>query len=228
MKTLIILCILSVSFLPLSISAAFPPRIRLPTQEPFPGNQPVLDAEGNPLIPGEKYYAVPATLGVEGAISLDSSPIQETQQSTCPNAVVLNTSVAGVRPFAKGLPLVFYPRRGLQEVQESLPLNVAFYREDSDPCAKETVWRLEGGEEGAGEKPVIVTGGEIGDEGDIANWFRIQKNINGGGWGYVFTFWPSLCSYCRIGYWRIGTVGQGRQLGINEEFPYPFNFVRAE
>nr|GMC51355.1 kunitz-type elastase inhibitor BrEI-like [Ipomoea batatas] len=203
---------------------AFPPHIRLPTQEPFPGNQPVLDAQGKPLIYGGKYYAVPATIGVEGGISLDSYPIQgTTQQSTCPNAVVLNTSVAGIPPFAKGLPIVFYPR-GLNEVQESLPLNVAFYREESDPCAKETVWKLD--EEA--EQPVIVTGGEIGDEDDVTNWFRIEKNSNGGGWGYVFTFWPSLCSYCRINYWRIGTVGQGRQLGINEKFPYPFNFVRAE
>ncbi|XP_019179030.1 PREDICTED: kunitz-type elastase inhibitor BrEI-like [Ipomoea nil] len=227
MKTLIILCILSVSFLPLSISA-FRPHIRLPTQEDYPGNQPVLDVDGDPLIYGNKYYASPNfnhILGVTGGISMDTYLIQGTGQSTCPNAVVLNISVVSRHTFAEPLPIVFYPL-GLQEVKESLPLNAAIYLEESDPCANETVWKLV---ERSG-KPVIGTGGKIGDQDDVSNWFRIEKHSDDyNNNGYVFTFWPTLCPHCSSKYWRIGTVDeQGRQLGINDKNPYPFRFLKAK
>nr|GLL17283.1 kunitz-type elastase inhibitor BrEI-like [Ipomoea trifida] len=102
------------------------------------------------------------------------------------------------------------------------PLNVAFdWADPSDPCAKENVWKLN-------DEAAIVTGGVIGKEDDLDNWFRIQNNINGR--GYLFNWWPSLCLGCRIGYFRIGTVGDGYQLGINyrDEALYPFEFVKAE
>nr|GMC47045.1 kunitz-type elastase inhibitor BrEI-like [Ipomoea batatas] len=199
MKTTIILLLLSISFLPLAISG-LPPLIRLPTNPNL--IDAILDTAGNPVVAGAKYYAIPALIGVEGGISV-ANP-ETGNPSACPTDVVINETIAGHQPPAQ------------------YPLNVAFHSPDpSDPCAKENVWKLN-------DEAAIVTGGVIGKEDELDNWFRIQNNFNGR--GYLFNWWPSLCLNCRIGYFRIGTVGDGHQLGINyrDEALYPFEFVKAE
>ncbi|XP_019179049.1 PREDICTED: miraculin-like [Ipomoea nil] len=232
MKTAIILLVLSaISFLPLAISGGLPPLIRLPTKADVPDNA-ILDTAGNPVVAGAKYYAIPALIGVEGGISVANPDTGN--PSACPTDVVINVTLAGHQPPAVGLPLTFYPLKREAEASRSAaatdddviisqyPLNVAFDSPDpSDPCAKENVWKLN-------DETAIVTGGVIGVvKGDLGNWFRIQKNFNGK--GYLFNWWPSLCLYCRIGYWHIGTVGGGYQLGINyrDESLYAFEFVKA-
>nr|GLL17284.1 miraculin-like [Ipomoea trifida] len=219
MKTpIIFLLLLSISFLPLAISG-LPPLIRLPTSK---ANliDAILDTDGNPVVAGAKYYAIPAL-------------IETGNPSTCPTDVVINVTLAGHQPPAVGRPLTFYPLNREAETSRAgaatgdviipqYPLNVAFDSPDpSDPCAKENVWKLN-------DEATIVTGGVIGKEDDLRNWFRIQNNINGR--GYLFNWWPSLCLYCRIGYFNIGTVGDGYQLGINyrDESLYAFEFVKAE
>lgn len=220
MKTPIILLVFSIiSFLPLAISG-LPPLIRLPTADI------ILDTDGNPVVTGAKYYAIPATIAMEGGISVAN--LNTGNPSTCPTDVLLNLTIAGYQPPAVARPITFYPlkleaSRGddAAAIRRQFPLNVAFDSPDpSDPCAKETVWKLHE------EENFIVTGGVIGNKDDISNWFRIQTNFNGR--GYLFNWWPSLCLYCRIGYTHIGTVGDGYQLGLNEEFPYAFEFVKAE
>nr|GMC53133.1 kunitz-type elastase inhibitor BrEI-like [Ipomoea batatas] len=229
MKTTIILLLLSISFLPLAISG-LPPLIRLPTNPNL--IDAILDTDGNPVVAGAKYYAIPALIGVEGGISV-ANP-ETGNPSACPTDVVINETIAGHQPPAVAVPLTFYPLIDEAEasraaaddtadvITQQYPLNVAFdWPDPSDPCAKENVWKLN-------DEAAIVTGGVIGKEDDLDNWFRIQNNINGR--GYLFNWWPSLCLGCRIGYFRIGTVGDGYQLGINyrDEALYPFEFVKAE
>ncbi|XP_031120368.1 cysteine protease inhibitor 7-like [Ipomoea triloba] len=229
MKTTpIILLVLSISFLPLAISG-LPPLIRLPTNPNL--IDAILDTDGNPVVAGAKYYAIPALIGVEGGISVANPDTGN--PSACPTDVVINVTLAGQEPPAVSRLLTFYPLKLEAEASraaadtadiiiEQYPLNVAFdSRDPSDPCAKENVWKLN-------DEAAIVTGGVIGKEDDLDNWFRIQNDINGR--GYLFNWWPSLCLGCRIGYFRIGTVGDGHQLGINyrDEALYPFEFVKAE
>ncbi|XP_019184576.1 PREDICTED: kunitz-type elastase inhibitor BrEI-like [Ipomoea nil] len=223
MKTAIILLVFSgiaISFLPLAISG-LPPLIRLPTKAD--GTNAILDAAGNPVIAGAKYYAIPAVIGVDGGISVANSDTGN--PSTCPTDVVINITLAGMQPPAVRRPLSFYPLKregGDAVIISQYPLNVAFDSPDpSDPCAEENVWKLN-------YQAMIVTGGVIDKEDDIGNWFRIQKNINGR--GYLFTWWPSLCLGCRIGYFRIGRVGNGYQLGINynDESLYAFEFLKVD
>nr|GLL17280.1 kunitz-type elastase inhibitor BrEI-like [Ipomoea trifida] len=201
MKTpIIFLLLLSISFLPLAISG-LPPLIRFPTKAAV--TDVILDTAGNPVVAGAKYYAIP-NLNTTG------------NPSACPTDVVINITLAGNQPPAAGRPITFYPLKREAEasraaataeiIMQQYPLNVAFDTPDpSDPCAKENVWKLEA---------TIVTGGVIGKEDDIGNWFRIQKNFIGRG----------------IRYFRIGTVGDGYQLGINfnDESLYAFEFVKAE
>nr|GMC53134.1 kunitz-type elastase inhibitor BrEI-like [Ipomoea batatas] len=228
MKTPIFLLVLSVSFLPLAITG-LPPLIRLPTKGDV--TNAILDTDGNPVVAGAKYYAIPALIGEEGGISV-ANP-ETGNPSTCPTDVVINVTLAGHQPPAVGRPLTFYPLNREAEASRAAaatgdviirqyPLNVAFDSPDpSDPCAKENVWKLN-------DEATIVTGGVIGKEDDLRNWFRIQNNFNGK--GYLFNWWPSLCLGCRIGYFRIGTVGDGHQLGINyrDESLYAFEFLKAE
>nr|GME10372.1 kunitz-type elastase inhibitor BrEI-like [Ipomoea batatas] len=216
MKTTIILLVLSISFLPLAISG-LPPLIRLPTNPNL--IDAILDTAGNPVVAGAKYYAIPALIGVEGGISVANPDTGN--PSACPTDVVINVTLAGLQPPAVSRLLTFYPLKP-DIIIEQYPLNVAFDSPDpSDPCAKENVWKLN-------DEAAIVTGGIIGKEDDLDNWFRIQNNFNGR--GYLFNWWPSLCLGCRIRYFRIGTVGDGHQLGINyrDEALYPFEFVKAE
>nr|GMC49428.1 kunitz-type elastase inhibitor BrEI-like [Ipomoea batatas] len=228
MKTPIFLLVLSISFLPLAITG-LPPLIRLPTKADV--TNAILDTAGNPVVAGAKYYAIPALIGVEGGISV-ANP-ETGNPSTCPTDVVINVTLAGHQPPAVGRPITFYPLNREAEASRAAaatgdviirqyPLNVAFDSPDpSDPCAKENVWKLN-------DEATIVTGGVIGKEDDLRNWFRIQNNFNGR--GYLFNWWPSLCLGCRIGYFHIGTVGDGYQLGINyrDESLYAFEFVKAE
>ncbi|XP_019179056.1 PREDICTED: kunitz-type elastase inhibitor BrEI-like [Ipomoea nil] len=229
MKTAIILLVLcAISFLPLAISdSGLPPLIRLPTKPHLTAfHSPILDTAGNPVIAGAKYYAVPALIGVEGGISVANLNTTG-NPSACPTDVVINETLAGNQPPAVGRPLSFYPQKLKGEATDDdvvilaqFPLNVAFDSPDpSDPCAKENVWKLQA---------TIVTGGVIGNEDDISNWFRIQKNFNGR--GYIFNWWPILCLNCKIGYSVIGRVGDGSQLGIdsNAESLYGFELVKAD
>nr|GLL17282.1 kunitz-type elastase inhibitor BrEI-like [Ipomoea trifida] len=229
MKTQIFLLVLSISILPLAIShSSLPPLIRLPTKPDLTAFlSAILDTAGNPVVAGAKYYAIPALIGVEGGISVTNLNTT-TNPSACPTDVVINVTLAGNQPPAVGIPLTFYPLKDeaytADVILSQYPLNVAFdWADPSDPCAKENVWKVNHHDEAT-----IVTGGVIGKEDDLDNWFRIQNNINGR--GYLFNWWPSLCLGCRIGYFRIGTVGDGYQLGINyrDEALYPFEFVKAE
>nr|GMC51350.1 kunitz trypsin inhibitor 2-like [Ipomoea batatas]GME20643.1 kunitz trypsin inhibitor 2-like [Ipomoea batatas] len=233
---IIFLLLLSIYILPLAIShSGLPPLIRLPSDV-------ILDTAGNPVVAGAKYYAIPALTDVEGGISVANLNTTG-NPSACPTDVVINVTLAAV-----GRPITFYPLNREAEASRAAessraaeasraaatgdaiirqyPLNVAFEKspDPSDPCAKENVWKLNH----EASEATIVTGGVIGKEDDLGNWFRIQKNINGR--GYLFNWWPSLCLYCRIGYFHIGTVGDGHQLGINyrDEALYPFEFVKVE
>nr|GMC51353.1 kunitz-type elastase inhibitor BrEI-like [Ipomoea batatas] len=229
MKTAIIHLVLSaISFLPPAISGSGGPLIRLPTKPDLTAfHSAILDTAGNPVVAGAKYHAIPALIGVDGGISV-ANLNTTTNPSACPTHVVINETLAGHQPPAVGRPLTFYPqqreatRGGDAIIVSQYPLNVAFDSSDpSDPCAKENVWKLN-------MQGKIVTGGVIGNEDDIGNWFRIGNNVNGR--GYVFVWWPSLCLGCKIRTFAIGTVGDGYQLGINyrAESVYAFEFVKAE
>nr|GMC51351.1 kunitz-type elastase inhibitor BrEI-like [Ipomoea batatas] len=212
--------------LPRQSGDCLPPLIRLPTKANL--IDAILDTAGNPVVAGAKYYAIPALIGVEGGISVTNLNTT-TNPSACPTDVVINVTLAGNQPPAVGLPLTFYPLKDeaytADVILSQYPLNVAFDLADpSDPCAKENVWKVNHHDEAT-----IVTGGVIGKEDDLDNWFRIEKN-NFNGKGYLFNWWPSLCLGCRIAYFNIGTIGDGYQLGINfnDESLYPFEFVKPE
>ncbi|KAL9240577.1 hypothetical protein vseg_014779 [Gypsophila vaccaria] len=132
----------------------------------------VLDTNGNPLVVGEFYYAVPVTgSSVAGGLTMFNN-----DAPTCPDFIV---SQSNVGPEDLGIPLVLFPEDPTQTSVSYgfLDYNIAFkYLSILPECRQlyTTVWTVS-----TESSPLVVLNGEKGDQ---TSWFKIKKSDDNDGY----------------------------------------------
>ncbi|KAK9724889.1 hypothetical protein RND81_05G106200 [Saponaria officinalis] len=129
----------------------------------------VLDTNGDPVVVGEFYYAVPATgTPFEGGLTMfnNDSPV-------CPDFTVAQSSLG---PMDVGIPIVFFPEDPTQTSVShgSLDYNIGFkYLSILPECRQlyTTVWTVS--TEDSAKSTLVVLNGEKGDQ---SSWFKIMKS----------------------------------------------------
>ncbi|XP_074284244.1 kunitz-type serine protease inhibitor DrTI-like [Silene latifolia] len=124
----------------------------------------VLDVDGNPLVPGIKYYILPATQNYGG---LSLKPRKNT--NTCPFYVSFEKNKASL-----GHAVTFTPKNEQDsEITTSSPLQI-ISQADYGRCELTKWWRLvaDSANDGSG-RLLVVTGGPQSD------WFRMRSAGNG-------------------------------------------------
>ncbi|XP_055827498.1 cysteine protease inhibitor 8-like [Solanum dulcamara] len=164
MKSINILCFLLLSttlslvpFVAFSRSFTSDNPIVLPTSTHNPIDPAVLDVKGVPLKIGEKYTIRNAHLGVGPVFWANIGGHK------CPNVVSQRISIP---PFlGKGTSVKFVHKAYGDVIREMVSINIMFSPDTSDPCANETVWKVD-------DKEFLVTGGTLGNEN---SFFKIMK-----------------------------------------------------
>ncbi|XP_074283995.1 21 kDa seed protein-like [Silene latifolia] len=129
----------------------------------------VLDTNGNPLVAGEFYYAVPATeSSVEGGLTMFNN-----DSPSCPEFIVSQSKLGHMDV---GIPLVFFPQDPEQTyIQHGFSdYNIAFkYLSILPECRRlyTTVWTVS--TETPSNNALVVLDGEKGDQ---ISWFKIKKS----------------------------------------------------
>ncbi|KAM3381399.1 21 kDa seed protein [Capsicum galapagoense] len=169
----------------------------------------VLDAEGNVVETGSKYYIVSAFYGAGGG------GIRRADDSECPAKVIQS-------PFSvdRGTP-VYFTRKASKKVEitESTDLNIEFYKDNQTHCSK-NVWFVEG-YPGLHYKMDISTDGVAGELLQLASWFQIKKANS---FSYKLSFCP--LSFGGLGCMDIGTeFGNDGQRRLAVRGQGTFNFI---
>ncbi|KAI4299792.1 hypothetical protein L6164_033218 [Bauhinia variegata] len=152
---------------------------------------PVLDIDGDPLLPGHQYYVYPHIWGPTGG---GLSPGKTGNQNTCPVSVLS-------LPFwnDRGKPLIFTPLLDTGIVPTDSALDIAFA--EAPDCAESGKWLIV--DDMKGEYWSVGIGGPQDHQGyqTLTGYFKIHKL---GSFAYRFSFLP-LVNAPTSGY-----IGQAR------------------
>jgi len=133
--------------------------------------EPVVDKQGNPLVPGVGYYVWPLWAD-EGGLTLG-----QTRNKTCPLDVIRDPSFIGS-------PVAFFAE-GLGHIPTETDLTIDFPVQTS--CNQPTVWKLS--KEGSGFWFVSTSG----TPGDLVTKFKIERLQGDHAYEiYSFKFCPSV------------------------------------
>ncbi|KAK8572079.1 hypothetical protein V6N13_047696 [Hibiscus sabdariffa] len=198
------------------------------TQSSFPfgvanaADDAVLDANGEVVRTGVRYYVVSAIWGAGGgglAIGRESG-------RPCPEIVVQRLSDTDL-----GIPVVFSnPKPVGDVVRPSSDVQVKFDGPRDRLCLTSTVWKLQHYDESTGKTWVELGGAEGGHVcGPLKNWFKIEKTDMDR--IYKFKYCPWACGSSKTLCNEIGKAqdadGQMR-LALADGPGYPWLFIRAD
>lgn len=172
----------------------------------------VLDADGNEIRRGQKYYTYPGVTDVAGGFTLP-------MQYLCTQDVAVEIS-----PPGKGLPLTFLPADTKEDtINTSTDLNIAF--SVIPTCMRPAAWKLRF--DNATGHFFVSTGGVTGNPGPetLYNWFKIERRRD----AYKLVFCPTVCDACKPVCGNLGVHPDGSLLllGINSDAPLSVEFRRA-
>nr|P84881.1 RecName: Full=Kunitz-type elastase inhibitor BrEI [Bauhinia rufa] len=139
---------------------------------------PVLDANGDPLVPGGQYYVLPHIWPGPGGLSFE-----KTGNQTCPVSVFQLPRL----PLEQnnGKPLVFTPVSETDDINEDTAVEIAFAEPPS--CAESGKWLIVN--DFKEEYWSVGIGGPQDHEGyqTLTGYFKIHKV---GSFAYMFSFLP--------------------------------------
>ncbi|KAI4299798.1 hypothetical protein L6164_033224 [Bauhinia variegata] len=177
--------------------------------------EPVLDTNGDPLVPGHRYYVYPHIWGPTGGGLL----LEKTgNQNTCPVSVL-----PSLFEVDYGKPLVFSPLLDIATVPTDSALDIAFA--EVPDCAESGKWLIV--DDIKREYWSVGVGGPQDHQGyqTLTGYFKIHKY---GSYAYRFSFLP-LVNGPMSGY--IGKAkdedGNIRIVVTGEESSYGVVFIKA-
>ena len=175
--------------------------------------QQVLDAFGNPLVPGGEYYMVPAIFGPPGG----GVRLGMTGNSRCPVTVLQDYS-----EVVNGMAVKFsIPGESTGEIFTGTPLEIEFTKKPK--CAESSKWVVF--VDSDIQQAYVGIGGpeDHPDQQTLNGTFRIQKQ----NYGYKLVFCVTRLPTCfDIGRFDNRAEG-GRRLVLTDNEPYNVIFIQA-